>query len=312
MSVAQTVFLSRTKLPTREGWARALKEHGFRLELDESFDPSNHQGYLPCAYAGEKAGFECLISTTKDHLVEQDLRSLGKKLRGRDTAVSFVTRSSLADLKAATIAASVLAAISDGLLWSDEAGEFVDEPLAHARDTEAEVELPPPPPPTEPRSIEAELATRIVFRGRALTTLESIESTPRRFTVKVAVGNVDARILALWEHPVGAPTVHRLRIGDTIHELDPKGTPSISRPIAELVAELGITEAATRELLAAGTSAVPSLCHVVSDTSRPTTVRRIAIVILGQLHDRSAQRSLEALIDDAELGDAAREALERL
>ncbi len=205
-----------------------VKQHAFALELDVSFDPASHQGYVPCSYRGGEAGFEYLTATVAEYLAEQDRPQLAE-LRGalgdRDLAVSFLTRSRLADLKAATIAGAALATIADGLFWSDEADVLCGEPLALARDPEAVPQPPPPAAPGEPESVAVDLATRVVFRGDALTMLASVEETPRRFTVKVAVGEVEPRILALWTHAIGAPTVHRLRIGDDVHELDPKGLP---------------------------------------------------------------------------------------
>ena len=311
VSVTQTVFLVRANLPTRDAWVRAIKHDGFTLELASSFDPATADGYVPCTHVAAEAGFEYLMATADDYLVEQDLTKVREHLDGRDTAISFVTRSSAADLNAATIAAAVLATVADGLFWSDEAGEFLDDPLALARDLDVE-RVPAATPPAAPRSVATDLATRIVFRGKAMTTLETIEAVPRRFTVKVGLTGSEARILAVWEHPVGSPTVHRVRMGNSMCELDPKGAPSTARPIATLVMELGVTETATRELLAAGPAAVAPLCEVVSDRRRPMMVRRMAIVILGQLRDRGAARALEALAKHADLGDVAREALGKL
>jgi hypothetical protein len=309
MSVTQTVFLSRAKLPTREAWSLAVKEHGFALELDPAFDPASSEGYVPCA--GEEAGFEYAIAAADAYLAEQELGKLRDQLNGRDIAVSFVTHSRLADLKAAMIAASVLATIADGLFWSDEAGELVDEPLALARVVGAETDAPSTPK-TEPRSIPVELATRVVFRGNALTTLQTLEATPRRFTVKVGVGDAEVQILALWEHPVGAATVHLLRVGDKRFELDPKGASSASRSIATSIMKLGDSEDATRELIAAGAAAVLPLCDVVGDERRPMIVRRAAIVILGQIHDAGSVPTLRSFAQHPELGDAARSALAKL
>jgi hypothetical protein len=312
MSVTQTVFLVRAKLPTREAWAIALKEHGFALEIDPAFDPAGSEGYVPCSHAGEDAGFEYAVAAADAYLEEQKLPQLRTKLNGRDTAVSFVTHSRLADLKAAMIAAGVLGTIADGLLWSDEAGELIEEPLALARVIVAETDAPVAPP-AEPRSIKVELATRVVFRGNALTTLQTLEATPRRFTVKVGIGDAaEVHILALWEHPVGAATVHLLRAGDKTFELDPKGASSASKSIATSIMKLGDSEDATRELIAAGAGAVLPLCDVVSDERRPMIVRRAAILILAQIHDAGSVPTLRAFAEHAELGAAARDALAKL
>ncbi len=137
MSVAQTVFLDRARLPTREAWMRALEQHGFGVELDAGFEPSTDEGYIPCVYRGGEAGFEYLVGAATDYLAEQDLPALRDELGARDLAVSFLTHGRMADLQTATLAAAALAALSDGLLWSDEAGEMVDAPLAYAREIDA-------------------------------------------------------------------------------------------------------------------------------------------------------------------------------
>src|SRR6185503_18044613 len=103
MSVVRTVFLSRDRLPTAEAWTRGLRSHGFDLQLDPTFDPARHSGYLPCTYQSNRAGFEYEISATVDYLNEQHLADSSARLGARDTAVSFRTQSSFADLKVASI-----------------------------------------------------------------------------------------------------------------------------------------------------------------------------------------------------------------
>ena len=312
MSVTETVFLLRAKLPTRDEWQRALTQHGFSLVFHPEFDPARDDGYVPCTLADADAGFEYFIQDIETYVAEQDCSDRRAQLGTLDTAVSFVTRSRFEDLQAAMAAAAVLATTSGGLLWSDEAGDFVDNLLQTARDF-CKAEPPrPPPPPVESHPIAADLAARCVFRGQAMTILETNEATPQRFTIKLALREPEVRIVALWKHAVGSPTVHRLRVGGTLHELDSKGIPASARPITTSIAELGRTEIATRELLEAGAAAVIPLCEVVIDAQRPVEMRRMAIVILGQLRDRRAAPTLETFASDAELGAVARQALAKL
>ncbi|MDB4956222.1 MAG: hypothetical protein JWO36_3791 [Myxococcales bacterium] len=311
MSVSQTVFLARSKLPTREAWLQAIRAHGFELTFDASFDPATDDGHLPCVYRGAEAGFEYFTGDANAYLLEQELGELREQLGGRDFAVSFVTRSRMEDLKAASIAGAVLVVIADGLLWSDEAGEFIDAPLQHAHDLEP-VFLETAPAAPQVTSAAVDLAARIVFRGQALTTLETLEAVPRRFTAKVAAGAGEVRILALWQQAVGKPTIHRLRIGAATHELDPKGNLQAARPIATLISLLGVTESATRELLLAGAAAVSSLCEVAGDSRKPMQVRRMAIVMLGQIGDAAAKPALMTLSTHTDLGSVAADALKKL
>jgi hypothetical protein len=282
------------------------------LVLDPEFDPARNHGYVPCTLAGADAGFEYVVQDIESYVAEQDCADRRARIGKRDTAVSFVTRSRFEDLEAAMAAGAVLATTSGGLMWSDEAGDFIDDPVEAARDLSNPEPPQPPPPPIEPHTIAADLAARCVFRGQAMTILETNEATPQRFTIKVAVGEPEVRIVALWKHPIGRPTVHRLRVSDTLHELDSKGVPVIARPIMTSIAELGRTDIATRELLQAGGAAVIPLCDVAIDAQRPVEMRRMAIVILGQLRDRRAAPTLERFASDAELGAVARQALAKL
>ena len=221
MSVSHTVYVRREQVPTREAWMRGIAQHSFPLELDAGFDPAHAAGKVPCQYAGAPAGFEYAIAPAV--VADAALRT---RVGARDTMVSFVTHARMADLSAATIAAAVLATIADGVMWVDTTGEVCESPLEMASDFAGEREIAPEPPPAAPTSVAVDLATRVVFRGKALTTVETVEDPPRRFTVKVAVGDGDVRIVAVWQHPVGSATVHRLRAGDTTFELDPRGAPT--------------------------------------------------------------------------------------
>ena len=312
MSVSHTVFLMRAKLPTRDAWQRALSREGFELVLDPELDPAHDDGYVPCKLAGADAGFEYFVQSVESYLADHDGAERRVRLGGGDIAISFVTHSRVADLHAAMAACAVLATLSGGLVWSDDAGDFIHNPLRAARDIAAEETGRPPPEPAQPHSIATDVAARCVFRGTATTILETLEPTPRRFTVKVGVREPEVRIMAMWQHPVGSSTIHRLRAGDTVHEIDPKGAAAMARPIAASIAELGRTETATRELLAVGAPAVLPLCGVVTDARQPVDTRRIAIVILGQLRDRRAEQTLAAIAQDAELGGVARQALANL
>ena len=58
MSVASSVFLMRSAMPTPKRWAAAIREAGFALKLDEDFDVETFSGFLPCEYEGVAAGLE--------------------------------------------------------------------------------------------------------------------------------------------------------------------------------------------------------------------------------------------------------------
>ena len=194
-----------------------------------------------------------------------------------------------------------------------------DELLAYARvvlqDIDATLAKPAVTAKPAARSVAANIQAKIVFRGSALFTIETRETPPRRFTIKTvtapAPGNT-ATLLALWDHPTGRATVNEVRVGAVTYKLDPTGEAiaSAESSIAEVIAKLGITESATRALIAAGTRAVPELCETAtSKITTPIATRRMAIVILGQIRDASAITTLSALVDHPELAATAQRAI---
>ncbi len=129
MSISRTVIVNRTRMPTPTAWADAIRAAGFPMEMTTDFDIAEHSGFLPCTYDGVPAGFE-LFFTTDEELLEHD------DIGDRDAAISFVTHSSMRDLACAIVAAGVLAAKCDGIVFDEESGERIDadEALAYARE----------------------------------------------------------------------------------------------------------------------------------------------------------------------------------
>lgn len=231
-----TVFLSR--LPTTKAWAAAIRKEGFALELPINVELAGHAGRLPCRYGGEPAGFELAIRTGAAYLDEQRLGPDDDRraaCAGDALAATFTTsaRDEMRDIVSADIAAAVLASLANGKLWSDDAARLLsaNEALEVARARAGVVAVPaadadePAGPPAT--SVPAALPVRVVFKGEHTLLLASFEDKPRRFTVRVTADPTgkDLAIVALWEHAVGAATVHKLRVGDEVFELDAKGEP---------------------------------------------------------------------------------------
>jgi len=235
MSVTSTTFIAARDLPTAKAWAAAIRAHGFALALPVNIDIAHHAGWLPCRYADEPSGFELFVRTAAEYLDEQHVPAddARRSVCGDDTlAVSFVSHSAMRDLVSAEIASAVLARLGHGKVWSDEAGELMTAAealeVAHARAGVVAVpEQATAPAAPEASSVPTTLATRVVFRGERTLLLASLEDTPRRFTVRCTADPTgkDVQIVALWEHAVGAATVHKLRVGDELYELDAKGEP---------------------------------------------------------------------------------------
>jgi hypothetical protein len=138
MSVEVSLFLRRSRMAAPGEWAKAIRSHGFDVDLDPDFDPAAFTGFLPCRYRGTDAGFEYSChavdpSELPDHVTV--------RLGDRDTMVSFVTHTDLCELASSTIASAVLCAMCDGVLWETEGDVLVAAPEAveWARESEGEV-----------------------------------------------------------------------------------------------------------------------------------------------------------------------------
>jgi hypothetical protein len=323
MSVGTSVFLRRSSMPSPAVWADAILKHGFKMELDREFDVATFSGFLPCKHEGKPAGFEYFFERVAEAdagLSKAELKRIGD----RDVMVSFVTHSDLRGLATAVIAAAVLTELSDGIFWDQESNELFSgtSALRHARDIEIEANAPPrkavTPPAPEVR--EVLLPVSVVFRGATLLTLETKESTPRRFTARfdtsAVPANAELEITALWEQPAGV-SVRTLRAGAQRWSFEANGAvanAAVATDLAKHAQQLGVTESATRALIAAGAEAVPHLVSVLSNEQAAPGARQMAMVILGQLGARArpALPALESLARHPQLGGAAQQAIAKI
>jgi hypothetical protein len=137
MSVTMRVFLDPAAMPSPTAWAHEIRTRGFAMDLDVDFDPKTFSGFLPCVHQGHPAGFEYFFQP--DAELDDELRRAAG--RARTLEVSLVTHSDMRELVSSMIASGVLALLTDGVVWSDEAGESYSGPDAIdiARATEAEL-----------------------------------------------------------------------------------------------------------------------------------------------------------------------------
>ena len=130
--ITYNVFLDRSRLPTAVDWARMIREAGFDVQLDASFDPGSYSGYLPCP--DDRTGFEYYLESFTTPTIE--IGDAGAKAIGpRNTAATLRFSGRSPDRSAATAAAATLTAMTDGVLFDTEPGHFIaaDEALAWAR-----------------------------------------------------------------------------------------------------------------------------------------------------------------------------------
>jgi hypothetical protein len=117
MSVDLTVYLRRASMPTPKQWADAIRAAGFLAELETDFDPDTATGFRPCKFRGVLSGFECY----RGRLSKQDCKDFGVPA-DCDFSVTFSTGADLREFATSLIAASILCAISNGVLIDPQAG----------------------------------------------------------------------------------------------------------------------------------------------------------------------------------------------
>ena len=109
----------REKLPTPQQWIDAIKSHGFEMEMDVDFDIVEHEGFLPCKYKNQDAGFEYWTEEADiDEFLEEDMLTPeeAELLGDRGFLVTLTTHSDFREYMTSMIAAAVLCEISDGML----------------------------------------------------------------------------------------------------------------------------------------------------------------------------------------------------
>ena len=120
MSVEMVVFVRKERMVSPIEWQDAISKNGFAMEIDTVFDVEEFSGFLPCKYKGKEAGFEYYYQKLGND-IEDDIR---QHIADRDIAVVFVTHSDFRELMTSVIAVGVLSAITDGVIYDTEAGEF--------------------------------------------------------------------------------------------------------------------------------------------------------------------------------------------
>ena len=137
MSVEVLIHVAADRMPSPQEWQAAIATGGFPVSIDTDFDVEKFSGFLPCTYKDLPAGFEYRYSLIEPH----ELRGLGVP-ENLPIQVALVTHSSFVELATSTIAAAILAHLTDGLLVDTEEGKQYDsnESLTWAKRIVAEVD----------------------------------------------------------------------------------------------------------------------------------------------------------------------------
>jgi hypothetical protein len=157
MSLLQTAFVEKSRVPDRAKLEEAACALGFDLAIDEFYRPFDCSGFLPCVLNGKKSGFEIYFESTDEAL--QSFPRLKEEVGSRDCAISFrwggdMTECACVIIVSAALAKSFGAVVhyqDDDLLYTAE--QLIEEAksaLADAKAAPPRRPSTPPPPPKKP------------------------------------------------------------------------------------------------------------------------------------------------------------------
>jgi hypothetical protein len=121
MSVKLCVFLLAESLPSHSAWQFALD----RSELDLKLDPIStreHAGFVPTVLNGAECGFEYYF----DELSPEESAEVRSAIGARNRVITLRTVGGREnDLRAAELAAAMIAELSDGVFYDPQSGDLV-------------------------------------------------------------------------------------------------------------------------------------------------------------------------------------------
>ncbi len=132
MSVTIEVYLHADRLPTVKAWQEQIRREGFALDLEDDGSPlQGLSGCLPCTFNGAETGFELYLDRAEEELDT----ALSQAVADRQTVATFAFTGDRNALRAASVAAGVLAQMCDGVLYDPQADEVVmgTDAVANAR-----------------------------------------------------------------------------------------------------------------------------------------------------------------------------------
>jgi len=155
MSLLQTAFLEKSRVPDRAKLEEAVRALGFDLTVDEFYQPFVCSGFLPCLLKGKKSGFEIYFESPDEAL--RSFPRLKEEVGGRDCAISFRWGGDMSECACVLIVSAALAKSfgavvhyqDDDLLYSAE--QLVEEAKGALQAAESSPRRPPPPSPPPPK-----------------------------------------------------------------------------------------------------------------------------------------------------------------
>ena len=87
MSVAQSAFLEKSRVPDRVKLEESIRALGFDLAIDEFYRPFECSGFLPCVLNGKESGFEIYFDSPEEAL--EAFPHLAEEVGARDCKITF-------------------------------------------------------------------------------------------------------------------------------------------------------------------------------------------------------------------------------
>jgi hypothetical protein len=158
MSLLQTAFVAKSRVPDRAKLEEAVRALGFDLSIDEFYQPFNCSGFLPCVLKGKKSGFEIYFGSPKEAF--QNFPHLKEEAGTRDCAITFRWGGDMTECACVLIVSAALATSFDALVHyqdddlvytADQLVEQANQALGFSEESESsDADAPPQPPPRKP------------------------------------------------------------------------------------------------------------------------------------------------------------------
>ena len=136
MSLLQTAYLAKSRVPSIQALQSAVDSLGFDLQVDSFYQPFECSGFLPCTLQGKKSGFEIYFETAEENL--QAFPHLKDVIGPRDCAITFRWGGDMGECACVLIVSAALAKSCDAIV------HYQDDDLLYSADqlvSEANVAL---------------------------------------------------------------------------------------------------------------------------------------------------------------------------
>jgi hypothetical protein len=117
MSVTQSAFLDKTRVPARGKLEESIRSLGFDLAIDESYRPFECSGFLPCVLNGKESGFEIYFDSPKEAL--EAFPHLAEEVGTRDCKVTFRVGGDMAECACMLIVCAALVTSFESVVHYD-------------------------------------------------------------------------------------------------------------------------------------------------------------------------------------------------